>query len=817
MTPQKDEPNGKLDTQTGQSKGSSHPGHRVSDEHSANLDLQRAVDAEPGSDGSDELRHVLGEPGVKAAGQQQPDLMEHPVSSWFLGPKAEQSELWQNLLTYVFQDYANWRRNYFPHDPVAISHGRRRRNEGALDQLNARLDSILGELKAHFPFYSPRYIAHMLSEQTLPSVLGYFAGMLYNPNNVTDEAAPVTVKLELDVGRMVSEMLGYNPHKSWAHICSGGTVANLEALWVARSAQFIPFIVKDYCNQNAIDYMVKTANGRPSAVRRLGFKCLIGMRPNESIFMLRKLLKYLIQDLGKAPDAAMASVNTFVQSSEYNAAARGFAALLQKIQRRPVIFVSEAAHYSVKKAANILGYGEDAVHVVPVDAQFRINVTELENCINRLSQEEYIAAVIGIVGTTEEGAVDPIHEIHFLRQRLQEENNRSFWLHVDAAWGGYFASIFRGHDLPPRPVHSDLYKICNDYAKAIGAHEEIVVSAGDHLKTVRRRSEVKKLKWENAQVYSAFLALPDADSITVDPHKMGYVPYPAGLIAFKSGIVTELMTQRAQYISDEELGVRAVDELPDIKDVGPYILEGSKPGAAASACWLAHKVIPLDYSGHGRIIRSVVFSAKKLATVLRCHRRFFKQIDGEMCGESALEQQQQKINWPTRCHQPFTFFPLNDPDTNIVCFVTLPMRWHAGELHPIDGSLVTINEINRRIYEQLSITAAPETPGGTPPVRRTHLSYEQPFFVSRTTFTQDLYSPNSLCTLLDRLQINKEDYAQHGLFVLRSTVMNPLYEVAYDEGKDYIMDFVRELHLCARRVMDSVHDYAVGVPICRSK
>ena len=734
-----------------------------------------------------------------------PDSKEHPVISWFLGPKAEQSELWQNLLIYVFQDYANWRRNYFPHDPVTISHGRRRRHEAAIDQINTKLDSILGELKAHFPFYSPRYIAHMLSEQTLPSVLGYFAGMLYNPNNVTDEAAPVTVKLELEVGRMVSEMLGYKPYKSWAHICSGGTVANLEALWVARSAQFIPLIVKDYCNQKAINFIVKTANGNEEDIREIDSSQLLGMRPNESIFMLRKLLKYLINDLGKASAVTITSVNDFVQGSDYNVAARGFANIIQKIKRRPVIFVSAAAHYSVRKAANIIGYGEDAIRLVPVDTKFRINITELESSINRLTRDEYIAAVVGIVGTTEEGAVDPIHEIHFLRQCIQKEKNYSFWLHVDAAWGGYFSSIFRGHPLQKRRINSDLHQICTDYAKAIQAHKKIVVSIGDDLKVICKHEEKKTLKWEDNQVYSAFFALPTADSITVDPHKMGYIPYPSGIVAFQNGIVTELMTQRAQYISDDVSGIKSIDEMPDIKAVGPYILEGSKPGAAASACWLAHKVIPLHYNGHGRIIRSVIFSAKKLTAILRSHKRFFKQIDGEMCGESAFEKYNNNINWPTRCQYPFTFFPLNEPDTNVICFVTLPMRWDMDQLKEIDENIVTINKINRCIYNELSITTVPETPNGMPPAQCIRLSYEQPFFVSRTTFTKDLYTPESLTSLLKRLRINKKDYADKGLFVLRSTVMNPLYDVAYDEGKDYILDFVRNLHLCARRVMDNVY------------
>ena len=77
------------------------------------------------------------------------------------------------------------------------------------DDLAQKLTEMLAGLRKHFPFYSPRYLAHMMSDQTIPSVLGYFAGLLYNPNNVTPEAAPVTERWEFDVGRDILEMVGY--------------------------------------------------------------------------------------------------------------------------------------------------------------------------------------------------------------------------------------------------------------------------------------------------------------------------------------------------------------------------------------------------------------------------------------------------------------------------------------------------------------------------------------------------------------------------------------------------------------------------------
>jgi hypothetical protein len=170
----------------------------------------------------------------------RPVATEYPLTAWFLGPRAENASIWTELLDHIFQDYVHWRRNYFPADPWIVGRLRRRspEHESWLDLLTGHLDAILSELKYHFPLHSPRYNAHMVSEQSLPAVLGYFAGLLYNPNNVTGESAPITISLELEVGRMIAGMLGYNPKKAWAHICSGGTLATVLGIWLCRDLVF---------------------------------------------------------------------------------------------------------------------------------------------------------------------------------------------------------------------------------------------------------------------------------------------------------------------------------------------------------------------------------------------------------------------------------------------------------------------------------------------------------------------------------------------------------------------------------------------------
>ncbi len=708
--------------------------------------------------------------------RNEADAAQTPLSTWFLGPKAEQADLWRELIQYVFDDYIHWRRNYFPHDPVIISRSARRSDAHAdgIDRLTSDLDRSLARLKAHFPFYSPRYVAHMLSEQSLPSVLGYFAGMLYNPNNVTEEAAPVTVQLELEVGCWIAEMLGYDPELSWTHICSGGTIANIEALWAARASQFVPFIVKEFAVEHGLDLRVTPANGVEAPIVELDNQALIGFRPDESLVLFKHLARHLVDVRGVAPKEAMREINDHVADSAFNVGKRGFLKIHQALGMQPVIFVSAAAHYSVKKAADILGYGSDSVRAVPVTPQFRMDVECLKDAVLGLADDEYIAAVLAIIGTTEEGAVDPLHDILRVRQQAAMQSNRFFWIHADAAWGGYFASLLRSNAEGARRWEGSLDGLARMHIDEAGAREplHVEVTVRDADGRPRRDYRSYSCAWDDPEVYKSLLSLRFADSITVDPHKLGYVPYPAGVVSFRSGFVTELLAQRAQYISDIGEGGVNIAERVEIDAVGPYILEGSKPGAAALACWLAHSVVPLSRAGHGQLIRTTAIAAKRLVRHLELHRLLFEDYEAVTGVESS---------------QPFSFVPLMEPDTNIVCFVAVPMAWRGAELVPAGATLETVNALNRGLYSRLSLD-----PDSAPMAA----NYVQQFFVSRTEFIDEQYSAESISEVLDSLGVTQDDYRCHGLFVLRSTVMNPLYAEAQQppSSTDYLAELVQFLH-----------------------
>lgn len=111
---------------------------------------------------------------------------------------------------------------------------------------------------------------------------------------------------------------------------------------------------------------------------------------------------------------------------------------------------------------------------------------KLEHCVKTKTP---VYMVVAIMGSTEQGAVDPLAEILQLRKRF-ESKGLSFIVHCDAAWGGYFASMLR--DLPTEDAK--LQCLFNDPS---------------YVPSMSLQSYTKT----QLQAYGR------ADSITIDPHK----------------------------------------------------------------------------------------------------------------------------------------------------------------------------------------------------------------------------------------------------------------------------------------------------------
>ncbi|KAA0445298.1 MAG: PLP-dependent decarboxylase [Candidatus Thioglobus sp.] len=94
-------------------------------------------------------------------------------------------------------------------------------------------------------------------------------------------------------------------------------------------------------------------------------------------------------------------------------------------------FVSCDAHYSLDKAANILGIGTDNLIKVPTDNNGEMDILALEKAIQNTQNSGGIAFfVCATLGTTVRGAYDNIEKL------IQLKNKHNFWLHGDGAWGG---------------------------------------------------------------------------------------------------------------------------------------------------------------------------------------------------------------------------------------------------------------------------------------------------------------------------------------------------------------------------------------------
>jgi len=245
-------------------------------------------------------------------------------------------------------------------------------------------------------------------------------------------------------------------------------------------------------------------------------------------------------------------------------------------------------------------------------------------------------ACISVCGTTEESAVDRLDAVLDVRARAERELGVTFHVHSDACYGGYAASVLWKGD-------------------------------GSRRSAAEVRASLLGLDWPSEEWVRGVEALGRADSVTIDPHKLGYIPYPAGAFLLKDRRARELVSTDPPYLSPVQAG-----ESTEERFLGRYIFEGSKPGAAAASVWLSHKVLPLDERGYGHLVERTVLGARRLHAAL---------------GSATLGE--------------FRVVMLPEPDINIVCWVM-----H----HPRLTTLAAVNALNEGIYQRMSLGRAGAQP-----------------------------------------------------------------------------------------------------------
>jgi len=154
-----------------------------------------------------------------------------------------------------------------------------------------------------------------------------------------------------------------------------------------------------------------------------------------------ELIGYPIEDsMGLLVSGGSVATLIGLAAARHWAAARdGWSVRGEGLQRgRPplVIYMSDQGHSSIQKAVELLGLGAEAVHSVPVDGQFRMDVPALRAGIaaDRAAGRRPFC-VAASAGTTGTGAIDPLADLADVcaTERL--------WLHVDGAYGAIAAAV----------------------------------------------------------------------------------------------------------------------------------------------------------------------------------------------------------------------------------------------------------------------------------------------------------------------------------------------------------------------------------------
>jgi glutamate/tyrosine decarboxylase-like PLP-dependent enzyme len=145
---------------------------------------------------------------------------------------------------------------------------------------------------------------------------------------------------------------------------------------------------------------------------------------------------------------------------------------------RMTIYASAETHTWIQKAADVFGFGTDAIRWIPVDAQQRMQTSELRRQIESdrtAGHRPFI--VVGTAGTVSTGAVDPLPEIAAICREYD------VWFHVDGAYGALAAAV---HGAP-----ADLKGLAEADSVAVDPHKWLYAPLEAGCALVRRPEDLR--------------------------------------------------------------------------------------------------------------------------------------------------------------------------------------------------------------------------------------------------------------------------------------------------------------------------------------
>lgn len=634
---------------------------------------------------------------------------DHTLDACFLGPYGENDALLEKMLVEFLRDHVYWRRNFHPEDPPAIATGAAHHPDYIAfeSRMRRELHLLSAALKKSVPFHSPRYIGHMASDLLLPGLAAQMLTLPYNPNNVSEDAAPVTVDMEVQAGLQLARMLGY-PHDpavpacAFGHLTSGGTVANYQALRLALALKAFPVALR--------------AAGVPDLILPEDDWRAFNLSQADGIALLTAWQSWLVAQTPVERTRWLQRVER--ERIEQRGLVAFFAAHPQL--QVPLVLAPVTAHYSWSKGLKLLGLGRDQLQLLPTEGM-RMDPAALRETLQRCARNRQgVLMCVAVLGSTEYGTIDPIDAVLAARDESRR-HGLDFAVHVDAAWGGYLATLFRNEDGSLRS---------------------------------RKQVAADYMAFPTPGVYAAFAALAETDSVTVDPHKLGYLPYGSGAFICRDHRPMALLAERADYVFH---AATPGDYLTRYRSLGQFIPEGSKSGAAAAAVYVTHKVLPLDHAHFGHLPRATVRAAE--AFHARAQRLALELAD---CVKALV---------------PFA------PDSNLVCLA----------LNPCGNTSITIaNAFVRSLHDTLRCD--PHQPLQT-----------KEFFGSMTTLRPDMLGPEQTTRIFGALNLDTRtlDPQEDRLVILRHTLMNPFLidhenDISYiDRYFDFLGRRIRALHEAA--------------------
>lgn len=100
------------------------------------------------------------------------------------------------------------------------------------DGVRSILLSVAGRMQENYPYFHPLYVGQMLKPPHPVARLAYALAMFINPNNHALDGGRASSEMEKEAVAQIAAMFGWS--SSLGHLTSGGTMANFEALWIAR-------------------------------------------------------------------------------------------------------------------------------------------------------------------------------------------------------------------------------------------------------------------------------------------------------------------------------------------------------------------------------------------------------------------------------------------------------------------------------------------------------------------------------------------------------------------------------------------------------